>query len=66
MGTGAGLGNFNTANPGLKQPVTAASTAGHPAGQTPLKPISGINRTTDIKSSVEEKSLKIPDFLRSK
>lgn len=66
MGTGAGLGNFNTANPGLKQPVTATSTAAHPAGQTPLKPISGINRTTDIKSSVEEKSLKIPDFLRSK
>ncbi len=68
MGTaaGVGLGSFATAAPGLKQPITAAPTGGHAAAQTPLKPISGINRTTDIKSSVEEKSLKIPDFLRSK
>lgn len=33
---------------------------------TPAKPISGINRPTDIRSSVEEKSLKIPDFLQRK
>lgn len=63
---GAGLGSFTTANVGLKQPITASSTGGHAVGQQQLKPISGINRTGDIKSSVEEKSLKIPDFLRSK
>ena len=33
---------------------------------TPLKPLSGINRPVDIRSSVEEKSLKIPDFLQRK
>ncbi len=33
---------------------------------TPVKPLSGINRPTDIRSSVEEKSLKIPDFLQRK
>ncbi len=33
---------------------------------TPLKPLSGLNRPTDIRSSVEEKSLKIPDFLQRK
>ncbi|MBO5473263.1 MAG: cell division protein FtsZ [Lachnospiraceae bacterium] len=62
----AGLGSFTNANVGLKQPITASSTGGHAVGQQQLKPISGINRTGDIKSSVEEKSLKIPDFLRSK
>ena len=34
--------------------------------QTPLKPLAGIHRPTDIRSSVEEKSLKIPDFLQRK
>lgn len=33
---------------------------------TPLKPLTGINRPSDIRSSVEEKSLKIPDFLQRK
>ena len=32
----------------------------------PVKPLAGINRPTDIRSSVEEKSLKIPDFLQRK
>lgn len=57
---GAGLGNF--AAGGAKQ---AGSMAGQ-AGAAQLKTIGGIGKTADIKSSVEEKSLKIPDFLRSK
>ena len=59
---GAGLGNFAVSGAGLKQ------TGGAPSGQAgaQLKTIGGINKTTDIKSSVEEKSLKIPDFLKSK
>ena len=36
------------------------------AGATPLKPTIGINKPTDIRASVEEKSLKIPDFLQKK
>lgn len=61
---GSGLGNF-AASPGLKQPVRPAGTGtvpGH-AGTTPLRTIGGINKSADIKSSIEEKSLKIPDFL---
>ena len=61
---GAGLGNF-AASAGLKQtarPMGTAGTAGHTA-TTPLRTISGINKSGDIKSSIEEKSLKIPDFL---
>ncbi len=63
---GAGLGNF-AASQGLKQPVRPMGT-GTPAGHagtstTPLRTISGINKTGDIKSSIEEKSLKIPEFL---
>ena len=64
---GAGLGNFAVPGGGLKQP--GVRTDGMSAGQanpTQLKTITGINKTKDIKSSVEEKSLKIPDFLRSK
>ena len=57
---GAGLGNF--AAGGTKQ---AGGMAGQ-AGAAQLKTIGGIGKTADIKSSVEEKSLKIPDFLRSK
>ena len=32
----------------------------------PQKPLSGINRPTDIKSNVVDRSLKIPDFLQKK
>ena len=60
--SGPGLGNFTVPGAGLKQPGVTTGQAG--AAQ--LKTIGGINKTTDIKSSVEEKSLKIPDFLRSK
>lgn len=64
---GAGLGNFAVPGGGLKQPGVRVDnvTAGQ-ANPTQLKTINGINKTKDIKSSVEEKSLKIPDFLRSK
>lgn len=33
---------------------------------TPVRPVTGINKPGDIRSSVEEKSLKIPDFLQRK
>lgn len=33
---------------------------------TPVRPVPGINRPGDIRSNVEEKSLKIPDFLQRK
>lgn len=61
--SGSGVGGFNTSGMNLKQPSSAMG--GQAAAQTPLKPITGINRAADIKSSVEEKSLKIPDFLRT-
>ena len=61
VGTGAGLSAFAAANMGLKQPVGAQG--GQTKAQTQLKQI-GIQKTNDIKSSVEEKSLDIPSFLR--
>ncbi len=61
VGTGAGLSAFAAANMGLKQPVSAQG--GQAKAQTQLKQI-GIQKTNDIKSSVEEKSLDIPSFLR--
>ena len=57
---GTGVGSFVTPGVGLKQPITAQ---GGQAKQAGLKPI-GIQKTNDIKSSVEEKSLDIPSFLR--
>ena len=61
VGAGAGLSAFAAANMGLKQPI--ASQGGQAKTQAGLKPI-GIQKTNDIKSSVEEKSLDIPSFLR--
>ncbi len=61
VGTGAGLSAFAAANMGLKQ--SAAVQGGQSKAQTQLKQI-GIQKTNDIKSSVEEKSLDIPSFLR--
>lgn len=66
VSAGVGLSAFATQGVGLKQPVTAAQTGGQAKAQPSLKQIGGINRTSDIRSSVEEKSLKIPDFLKSK
>lgn len=61
VGTGAGLSAFAAANMGLKQPIGAQG--GQTKAQAQLKQI-GIQKTNDIKSSVEEKSLDIPSFLR--
>lgn len=61
VGAGAGLSAFAAANLGLKQPATGQG--GQAKTQAGLKPI-GIQKTNDIKSSVEEKSLDIPSFLR--
>ena len=36
------------------------------AGQQPARPMQGIQKPVDIRSSVEEKTLKIPDFLQRK
>ncbi len=44
---------------GYQQPVQKPAA-------TPVRPLSGLNRPSDIRSSVEEKSLKIPDFLQRK
>lgn len=57
-GTATGLSAFTVPNVALKQPI-----AGQQGGQPGLKAI-GIQKTNDIKSSVEEKSLDIPSFLR--
>lgn len=59
---GAGLGAFVAPNVGLKQPITAQQ-GGQAKAQQALKTM-GIQKTNDIKSSVEEKSLDIPSFLR--
>ena len=45
------------------QTVTPTPT---PTPITPVRPVTGINRPGDIRSNVEEKSLKIPDFLQRK
>ena len=42
------------------------SSAQGQAPVTPVRPVTGINKPGDIRSSVEEKSLKIPDFLQRK
>lgn len=47
---------------------TAPATTGAQGGQAPrsVQPVPGIHKPADIRSSVEEKSLKIPDFLQRK
>ena len=49
---------------GVKPKPVLNNTLGTP--QPVLKPIQGIQKPQDIRSSVEEKSLKIPDFLQKK
>ena len=65
--TGAGHAAFNAANLGVR-PSGAASEGTQAAGAQAAqgKMLTGINKTADIRSSVEEKSLKIPDFLQRK
>ena len=47
---------------------TAPATPAAQGGQAtrPVQPVPGIHKPADIRSSVEEKSLKIPDFLQRK
>ena len=45
-------------------PVTPATQGGQ--APRPVQPVPGIHKPADIRSSVEEKSLKIPDFLQRK
>jgi len=52
----------------VKKTVMTPGTAGTPLTATgtipPVKPITGIQKPHDLRSNVEEKSLKIPDFLQ--
>ena len=59
---GAGLGNFAVPS-GIKTGVRQPGNTGGQASTSQLRNISGINKSGDIKSSIEEKSLKIPEFL---
>ncbi|MDD3368058.1 MAG: cell division protein FtsZ [Lachnospiraceae bacterium] len=59
--------------PSPHMPVSGTAATGvKPIGErtertvTPVTPATGINKPTDIRSSVVEKSLKIPDFLQRK
>ena len=53
---------------GMNIQSTAPTTPQGQGGQAPrpIQPEPGIHKPTDIRSSVEEKSLKIPDFLQKK
>ena len=53
---------------GMNLQPTAPTTPQGQGGQAPrpIQPVPGIHKPTDIRSSVEEKSLKIPDFLQRK
>ena len=51
---------------GLQPTVPATPTAQGGQAPRPVQPVPGIHKPTDIRSSVEEKSLKIPDFLQRK
>ena len=49
------------------QPAMPGTPAGQGQAPTrPVQPVPGIHKPADIRSSVEEKSLKIPDFLQRK
>ena len=53
---------------GMNIQSTAPTTSQGQGGQAPrpIQPVPGIHKPADIRSSVEEKSLKIPDFLQRK
>ncbi len=53
--------------PSVMKPLNTQPIPPQPtAPQTPIRPVPGIQKPVDIKSSVEEKTLKIPDFLQRK
>ena len=51
---------------GLQPTVPATPAAQGGQATRPVQPVPGIHKPADIRSSVEEKSLKIPDFLQRK
>ena len=51
---------------GLQPGVPATPAVQGGQAPRPVQPVPGIHKPTDIRSSVEEKSLKIPDFLQRK
>ena len=51
---------------GMGLGTQSAHTQQGQAPVTPVRPVTGINKPGDIRSNVEEKSLKIPDFLQRK
>jgi cell division protein FtsZ len=73
IGQGLGHGQIPQGMPYRTKPMVGAPNNGMnfqgglgQSGVKPLKPFVGINKPTDIRSSVEEKTLKIPDFLQKK
>ena len=68
-GAGAGHVGFGTANLGIRPSAMQGITPGTQSGSGQaegVKPRTVITREADIRSSVEEKSLKIPEFLQKK
>lgn len=67
---GSGLGYKNPVphvpTSSLKNFTTQQGNPVVPGNGTPVRPLAGLNRPVDIRSNVEEKSLKIPDFLQKK
>ena len=50
----------------LKGLNPSVGVGAQPGATQPARPVQGIQTPVDIRSSVEEKSLKIPDFLQRK
>ena len=50
----------------LKNFTVQSGNTANTGNGTPARPLTGINRPTDIRSNVEEKSLNIPSFLQRK
>lgn len=55
-----------TPSPAVRPMASTAAPASATGHTTPLRPISGINKPADIRSTVEEKALEIPKFLQKK
>lgn len=58
--------NISKSGMGTQPMMGNPSPAVQPGQMPPVKPPMGIHRPTDIRSSVEDKTLKIPDFLQRK
>lgn len=68
LGSGLAYKNPGTHVPpsSLKNFTVQPGNTAAPGNGAPVRPLTGINRPADIRSNVEEKSLKIPDFLQRK